>query len=111
MKNKAFTYFTAVFLLLVFFAKDIFIAIPIFTGKTEWLSLHEYDTDDESNKTKSETEGNLKLSETREFLSEHDFLQHINALVTNQNLKSRPGNTSIQRTFYLSIPTPPPDKA
>lgn len=111
MRNKTFTYFTAVFLLLLFFSKDILTLVPHLINKEEWVSTHEYANEDEPDNTKNEAEGNLKLSEAREFLAEHDFTQNINAFSLDQKQKLRPVNSSFERTFYLSIPTPPPDKA
>ncbi|MBS1608637.1 MAG: hypothetical protein JSS70_07740 [Bacteroidetes bacterium] len=108
MKNKFFTYFTVFFLLLLFFAKDIFPLSPSSITE-EWVLLHEYDSEDEPGAAKNGTEGNLKIPETYEFLARHEFVQNITILSQTQTLKLRPVNSFFERTFFLSIPTPPPD--
>ena len=104
MKKSAFQYIVALIFLVIFSGGLSVSVFPVSSKESTWFSWQKQESENDSSRSE-----NTKGAESKEFVADITAysLSPINArLLTKQQ---HPVDVSFTRTFYLKVPTPPPD--
>jgi len=104
MKKSAFKYIVALIFLVIFSGGLSVSVFPVSSKESTWFSWQKQESENDSSRSE-----NTKGAESKEFVADITAysLSPIDArLLTKQQ---HPVDVSFTRTFYLKVPTPPPD--
>ena len=106
MKKSAFKYLIALLLLVIFSGGLTVSVFPGFLHAGKWLSWQKQESENDTSRSE-----NANGKEVKEFVAELDSYSLFPVMPEQSTKRFGTFDFSYKRTYFLAVPTPPPDQA